>query len=289
MVTNFDALDSESESRAGWRAKRDRVMANRALSVPVLTIRRFFTISGTRKASQIAFNLFIGVVPVAIMGFALFSIGKKNISLSQVMIEQFRLEGRTADVIRSTFSSNRSIIKVASFITIASFAITGFDVAAATQNTFSEAWEAQPIKGWRGALRGAIWFLLVFGQFGLTQMLQYRVGHSGTRLLIGAIPLCFVSSYGLWLVTPRLMLGREFESSALRPGAVLGAIVSTAIWLIGRTILPGWFDWYGRGFGPIGIGLALLSWTYVTAISWVVIIVGTWAYWTKTAIVEEQL
>ena len=90
-------------------------------------------------------------------------------------------------------------------------------------------------------------------------------------------------------MTPRLMLGREFESSALRPGAILGAIVSTAIWLIGRTILPGWFDWYGRGFGPIGIGLALLSWTYVTAISWVVIIVGTWAYWTKTTIVEEQL
>ena len=289
MVTDSDALDTEAGTSAGWRAKRDHIMANRALGVPVLTVRRFFAISGTRKASQIAFNLFICVIPVAIMGFALFSIGKRNISLSQVMIEQFRLKGRTADIIRSTFSSNRSIIKVASFITIASFAITGFDVAAATQNTFSEAWETQPIKGWRGALRGAIWFLLVFGQFGLTQMLQYRVGHSGTRLLIGAIPLCFVSSYGLWLVTPRLMLGREFESSALRPGAILGAIVSTAIWLIGRTILPGWFDWYGRGFGPIGIGLALLSWTYVTAISWVVIIVGTWAYWTKTTIVEEQL
>ena len=287
MVTSLEAINDDDAKSGGWRAKRDHIMANRALSVPVLTIRRFFSISGTRKASQIAFNLFIGVIPVAIMGFALFSIGKKNISLSQVMIEQFRLKGRTADIIRSTFSSNRSIIKVASFITIASFAITGFDVAAATQNTFSEAWETPPIKGWRGALRGAIWFVLVFGQFGLTQLLQYRVGHSGTRLLVGAIPLCFFSSYALWLVTPRLMLGREFESSALRPGAVLGAIVSTFIWLTGRTMLPGWFDWYGRGFGPIGIGLALLSWTYVTAISWVVIIVGTWAYWTKSTKIED--
>lgn len=57
----------------------------------------------------------------------------------------------------------------------------------------------------------------------------------------------------------------------LRPGAILGAVGSTALWALSLVILPSWFSWYGRGFGGIGIALAPLSWIYVISIVWVAI------------------
>jgi len=52
-------------------------------------------------------------------------------------------------------------------------------------------------------------------------------------------------------------------------------------------ILPGWFSWYGRGFGGVGIALALLSWTYVVSIVWVVIVVISAIMWERSAPIDE--
>jgi hypothetical protein len=54
-------------------------------------------------------------------------------------------------------------------------------------------------------------------------------------------------------------------------------------------ILPGWFDWYGRGFGGVGIALALLSWTYVVSIVWVVIVVVSAIMWERSATLDEVI
>jgi len=52
-------------------------------------------------------------------------------------------------------------------------------------------------------------------------------------------------------------------------------------------ILPGWFSWYGRGFGGIGIALAILSWTYVVSVVWVVIVVVSAVMWQRSATIDE--
>jgi len=273
-------------AREFWR---ERVLANRAVSVPALTVRRFFGIDGLRKAMLLAFNLYIALIPLTIIAFAALSSMRRNIDLGELMVNTFRVRGETAEVMRNTFASNPSILRVASFIAVVSFAISGFDVAAAFQRTFAEAWDVAPLHGWRGPARGALWFLLVFATFGVTQALQRFSGRHGWWVLVFIVPMVGAMNYLFWLITPRFMLDKQLDWADLRPGAVIGTIGSTGLWLVSLLVLPGWFDWYGRGFGAIGIALALLSWTYVVAIVWVVVVVAFSAYWEHTATVDEVL
>ena len=129
--------------------------------------------------------------------------------------------------------------------------------------------------------------MLVFLSFGATQVLQRLASRHGWWSFLIAVPIVLAMNYAFWLVTPRLLLDKPLDWSDVRPGAVIGMIGSTGLWVMSLVILPGWFDWYGRGFGAIGIGLALLGWTYVVSVVWVVIVVAFAAYWERTATVDE--
>lgn len=271
------------------RQIRDGVLRNRAISVPTLMVQRFFSIDGLRAAMLMAFNLFICVVPLTIILFAWLSFGKANMTLGDVMVRHFRLTDEAARLVSHLVPTNQRILKVASVITVLSFAISGFDVANAFQKMFASAWRVKPIQGWRGSARGGVWFVLVFLVFLASQMLNIvptRVGWIGYILIV---PIVAVLQFGLWLVTPRLVLDRDLDFPDLKPGAIFGMIGGTLLWGSMYFVLPSWFDWYGRGFGGIGIALAMLSWTYVVTIVWVVIVVAGAAYWERTATVEEVL
>ncbi|MFN8051761.1 MAG: YhjD/YihY/BrkB family envelope integrity protein [Acidimicrobiales bacterium] len=284
------ATQREDATRtARWRARGAQILANRAVSIPTLTFRRFFAIDGMRKSMLLAFNLFICVIPLMIMAFAVIAPSRRHLELGQVMVEQFRLHGLTARIMRGAFPPNEGILKVASIIVAVSFAISGFDVGSIFERTFAEAWGVKPYGGWRGPVRGGLWFVLVFGTFGFSQFLQAIPARHGRVLYAAVIPIILVMNYLFWLITPRLLLDKQLDPPDLRPGAVMGMLASTVLWRLSAVILPGWFDWYGRGFGAIGIGLALLSWTYVVAVVWVVIVVASAAYWERTATVEEVL
>ena len=267
--------------------RRERLVALRAISIPTAIIRRFFQIDGIRKAMLMAFNLFISIIPLVIIAFALFSRLRNRISLSQVFVEQFRLNGETAQIVRGAFPSTRNILKVSSFIVVGSFALSGFDVASVFQRTFADAWNVKPFRRWRGPARGLIWFALVFLTFAFSQLLQRLPAKHGLWAYGLSIPLVMAMNYAFWLLTPRLMLDKPLNRRDLRPGAILGMIGSTALWILSLVILPGWFDWYGRGFGGIGIALALISWTYVVSIVWVVIVVIAAVMWERSAPLDE--
>ncbi|HOT81169.1 MAG TPA: hypothetical protein PKY13_14335 [Microthrixaceae bacterium] len=281
--------ESDPAERSRWRERAQHILANRAISVPTLTVRRFFAISGIRQANLLAFNLFICVVPLTILLFAAIAPTRRHLDLGQVMVEQFHLHGVAADTMRDAFPPNSGILGVASFIVVVTFAVSGFDVGSIFERTFAEAWGVAPYGGWRGALRGGFWFVLVFGTFGLSQFLQGIPARHGRPLYLAVIPVILVMNYLFWLITPRLLLDKDLDPPDLRPGAIMGMIASTVLWRLSAEVLPGWFDWYARGFGGVGVALAMLSWTYVVAIVWVVIVVASSAYWERTATVEEVL
>ena len=261
----------------------------RAISIPTAIVRRFFKIEGIRKAMLMAFNLFISILPLMIISFALVSKIRNRISLSQVFVEQFNLKGETAAVVRGAFPPTHNIIKVASVIAVGSFALSGFDVASVFQRTFADAWNVKHYRGWRGPVRGAVWFALVFATFAFGQLLQRVPAKHGAWAYALSVPLVLAMHYWFWLVTPRLLLDKQLAERDLRPGAILGMIGSSALWALSLVILPGWFSWYGRGFGGVGIALAMLSWTYVVSIVWVVIVVISAVMWERSAPIESVI
>jgi len=284
-----DATPSSPTSpmeRARRLTRRERLAALRAISIPTSIVRRFFQIEGIRKAMLMAFNLFISILPLMIIAFTLFSRIRDRISLSQVFIEQFHLHGETAQIVRGAFPPTRNIMKVASVIAVGSFALSGFDVASVFQRTFADAWNVKHFRSWRGPLRGLLWFALVFLTFTLGQVLQQIPSKLGWWAYIITVPIVMIMNYWFWSMTPRLMLAKPLDRHDLRPGAILGMIGSTALWVLSLVILPGWFSWYGRGFGGVGIALALLSWTYVVSIVWVVIVVISAIMWERSAPID---
>ena len=282
-----DEATGKTPASTGWRQRRDRFVALRAVSLPTSIVQRFFRIEGIRKAMLMAFNLFISTIPLIIIAFAYLSRLRRRISLSQVFIEQFHLHGQTASVISQAFPSTYNIIKVASIIAIVSFALGGFDVASVFQSTFADAWGVPRLRGWRGPARGAVWFVTVFATFGLSQILQRIPAKNGPAFYLVTVPIVMVMNYLFWLITPRLLLDNHLACRDLRPGALLGMLASTALWALSQIILPGWFTWYGTGFGGVGIALALLSWTYVVSIVWVVIVVTSAIMWERSAPIDD--
>lgn len=276
-------------SRPEHLNRRERLIAMRGISIPTSIIRRFFQIDGIRKGMLMAFNLFISIIPLVIISFALVSRVRSRISLSQVFIEQFNLHGETAVVVRGAFPPTRNIMKVASVIAVGSFALSGFDVASVFQRTFADAWNVKHYRGWRGPVRGAAWFVLVFTTFALGQLAQRAPARHGAWAFALSIPIVLLMNYGFWLITPRLLLDKALNWHDLRPGAVLGMIGSTALWALSLVILPGWFSWYGRGFGGVGIALAMLSWTYVVSIVWVLIVVTSAIMWERSAPIDDVI
>lgn len=269
------------------QSRRDRLIASRTISIPTTVVRRFFRIDGIRLAMLMAFNLFISIIPLMIISFAFVSRLRTRISLGQVFIEQFHLRGETARIVLGAFPKTSNVMKVASAIAVASFAISGFDVASVFQRTFADAWNAKRLRGWRGPTRGAVWFVLVFLTFAFGQLLQRGPAKYGIAAYFISIPIVAVMNYWFWQVTPRLLLDKKLDSRDLRPGAIFGMVASTALWVLSLFILPGWFSWYGRGFGGVGIALAMLSWTYVVSIVWVVIVVVSAVMWERTATIDE--
>jgi uncharacterized BrkB/YihY/UPF0761 family membrane protein len=270
-----------------WHQRKERFIALRAVSIPTSIVQRFFQIDGIRKAMLMTFNLFISIVPLIIITFAFVSRVRNRISLSQVFIEQFHLHGATALVVRQAFPPTSNIVKMASVIVVVSFGLSGFDVASVFQRTFAEAWGVKKLSGWRGPLRGAIWFVAVFATFGLSQLAQRIPAKKGDWAFVIVIPVVLAMNYAFWLITPRLLLDKRLARRDLRPGAILGMIASTVLWLLSLVILPGWFSWYGQGFGAVGIALALLSWTYVVSIVWVVIVVISAIMWEHSAAIDD--
>src|SRR5689334_858991 len=82
-----------SEPSPRRRSRREAIVANRAISVPTLTVKRFFQIDGMRKSMLLTFNLFICVIPLVIIAFGLLSRVRTSLSLGQVFVEQFHLKG----------------------------------------------------------------------------------------------------------------------------------------------------------------------------------------------------
>jgi uncharacterized BrkB/YihY/UPF0761 family membrane protein len=213
-------------------SRRERLIALRAISIPTSVVRRFFRIDGIRMAMLMAFNLFISIVPLVIIAFAFFSRLRSRISLSKVFIEQFHLKGETARIVIGAFPSTTNVIRVASVIAVGSFAISGFDVASVFQRTFADAWNTTRLRGWRGAARGGVWFVLVFATFAFGQLLQRGPATRGVWAYFISIPIVAGMNYWFWLLTPRLLLDKKLDTSDLRRGAIFGMIGSTALWVL---------------------------------------------------------
>ncbi|NML51269.1 ribonuclease BN [Streptomyces sp. R302] len=212
--------------------------------------------AGTRLAAQ----AFLAAIPL-LFALAAFAPAPVRDQLRESLRAMFGLTGaadqelqqvfdRTADdTVRETTGAVGALVALVS--------ATSFSRAMA--RVCERAW-GLPKAGTRiAAWRWAVWLLALVVVVFLQAPIRDGFG-AGAWL---GVPLFFVVATGVWLWTQHLLLANRVPWLPLLPGALLGAVSSTALGVTAGLYMPGALNRALAEYGSLGLVLTLLSWLIV--------------------------
>jgi uncharacterized BrkB/YihY/UPF0761 family membrane protein len=258
-----------------------------ALGFPVASYRRFKEMQGKHLAFVIGGNMFISVLPLFVVGYAIIEAFNPNRSIAVVLIQRFHLEGQTAALVRQTFTSARSGRNAALSLSIVSLFVTGFSVATTMQVAYARAFRVQPLRGVQKLSRGAAWLLLMIAVSAVGLTLRYWAHSRPWWFLAVAVLVLVAVTFVFFLVSPRLLLDLPFEWRHLRVGAAACVVAHAIVSLVSTFLMRRWLGVYGHAYGGLGIALAFLSWVGVFATYWVWTGAIAAVYWDRFATSQE--
>jgi len=257
------------------------------LGFPVASYRRFKEIQGKQLAFVIAGNMFISIIPLFIVGYAIIEGFNPHRSFAVIVIQRFHLSGQTAAIVQSTFANARSGRNVALSLSVVSLFVTGFTVATTVQTAYARAFRVPPMRGAQKFGRGAGWLVLLLTFTALTLTLRYWAHSRPWWFLVLIVPVLIAADFGFYLLTPRLLLDVPFEWRHLVPGAAICVVAYAVVAAVSAFLMRKWLSAYGHAYGGFGVALAFLSWIGVLATFWVWIAAIAAVYWERYASPEE--
>jgi uncharacterized BrkB/YihY/UPF0761 family membrane protein len=278
-----DALKETYESR-----RRD-LEDHRLVRFPLAAYRRYQEMEGKHLSLVVAVNLFIAIIPLMIVGYAIIEAFNPNRSIGTVLVGRFHLTGDTAQIVRSTFSSARAGRSVALSISLISLLITGFDLAATIGTAYARSFHVQPPRGVQKYVRGGAWLLALLVMTSVVLTVRYWASSRPWWFLALALPVSFSATFGFYLVTPRLVLDLPFAWRDLRGGALICTVIAGCMNVASTFLLRNWFSGYGHAYGAFGVSLALMSWIGILSAFWVWIAAAQGVYWERKVSTEEAL
>ena len=241
--------------------------------------RRFEEIEGKHLALVIGTNLFVAVIPLMIVGFAVIEGFSSHETVGTVVVEAFHLTGSTAVTVDRTFASASAGRSVALSISVLSLVITGYDISETVQLAYARAFRMAPLRGLRKYLRGATWLVLLLITTGVSLSLRYLMASQpGVVAVLGVLGILALN-FGFFLMTPRLLLDLPFSWGDLVRGALVSTAAAVVVHLVTDFELHQWFREYSEAYGAFGIGLALMAAVALTATFWVWIAAVMGVYW----------
>jgi uncharacterized BrkB/YihY/UPF0761 family membrane protein len=257
------------------------------LGFPIATYRRFKEIEGKQLAFVIGGNMFISVIPLFIVGYAIIEAFNPDRSFAVVVIQKFQLHGDTAALVRQTFTNARSGRDVAVSISVVSLLVTGFGVATTVQTAYARAFRVVPLRGVAKFTRGGAWLLMLLTVTTVTLTLRYWAHSRPWWFLLLVLPPIAAVDFLFYLATPRLLTDVPFEWRHLVPGAAICVLAFGIVNAVSVFLMRRWLGTYGRAYGAFGVSLAFLSWIGILATFWVWIgaVAGVW--WERFASPKE--
>jgi membrane protein len=247
------------------------------------SIRRFNQIEGKHLSLVIAMNMFVAIIPLFIVGYAILVAFNPNRSFGSFVVNAFHLTGSTAATVEETFSNARSGRSTALSISVISLLITGLDVSATVQLAYARAFGVAPLAGLRKYLRGGAWLLILIAVTAIGLALRVTVADRSHWVLVLAIPLYLSVQLSFYLVTPRLLLDLPFAWRNLLPGAAVSTGAAILVSAFSSFQLHRWLSGYGHAYGSFGIALSIIAYVGLIALFWVWIAAVMGTYWENKA------
>jgi uncharacterized BrkB/YihY/UPF0761 family membrane protein len=253
------------------------------IAFPLDANRRFTKIEGKHLAIVIALNLFVAVIPLIIIGYAIISAFNPHRDVGNLLAGNLHLTGSSASIVKDTFTNASSGKSVALSISLISLLITGLDVSATAQLAYARAFSMTPLRGVQKYLRGAAWLVLLLADTGVALTLRNLATRYHIWFTLGVAVVLLVLDFGFYLVTPRLLLDLPFKWRDLVPGAAACTVAATIVHVVLIFFLRKWFGEYGHAYGGFGISLALAAAVGLVASFWVWIAAVMGVYWERKA------
>jgi membrane protein len=263
--------------------RKNQLEGDRRVSFALAARRRFKEIEGSHLALVIGANAFIAIIPLLIIGYAFIEAFNPQRSFGTVLIGRFRLEGETADIVGSTFTTAKAGKSVALSIGLISLLITGIDIAGTVGTAYSRAFRMSKPQGWRRHARGAAWLIALLAMTSLALTVRYWASSRPWWFILVLAPVSFGMTLLFYWVTPRLVLDLPFSWRSLFPGALISALLAGALNVASTFVLASWFSWYGQAYGSFGVALAVMSWIGIVSLFWVGIAAVQGVYWESRA------
>ena len=230
---------------------------------------RFDIIDGNDRAAVLALNALLSLIPLAVLGVAIAHVnGITSSNYADGLSDVLNLHGRTSQYVHDASASVNQSIRSATLIGIGGLLWTAFGFTSALWRIYDRAWGGHSHAGPRAYIRGFTWLLMFTVIHAFVALARSDMGHStwdGVEVLV----LQLVLGFGVWVVSPSLLLGRRLPLRVVAPGAALTA-VGTVAFLVGSSlVMPGLVDDYAAPLGPIGVAIALGFWLWAIAYLWV--------------------
>jgi membrane protein len=212
-------------------------------------LQRLLELEFVDRSLVVGAQAFSAVTPLFIV---LASVGARDgNSFAEGLITRFDLHGDAATAVRNTFAAPADDTTV----TVLGAIVVVYSTLAFTralQRTFELTW-GLPRRGMKGTPWGLLWIAV----FALYWTLVPAFDDGLPRVLRVVVSLA--GGFGLWLLTPYLLLARRVPGRRLVPQAALTAIGMTILSAGAVLYVPRAIESSASEYGAIGVAFTLLS------------------------------
>jgi membrane protein len=224
---------------------------------------RYSELHGGELASAITLAAFLSILPLLLVGIAVFGFfsaaSSKDLAVEAVKRLGLDASSDTATLISEAIRTAERSRKAASVLGLAGLLWTGLSVVNALQYAWNSAWQV-PGRGLRDKAVGIGWlagagvvFAASFALSAGAQLLPWYLAPVG--ILAG-----LATGVGLWLWTAHTLPNRRVGWRPLLPGAVLGAVGFEVLKVVASFVVPRVVARSSDLYGPVGVVFALLGW-----------------------------
>jgi hypothetical protein len=256
-----------SRGEPEWLARFEQ---RRWLGPMVTAGRRFFSIEGLDLGGLIALELFTTVMPLLLIFYAWAKDFDPSAQVGDVFIGQMGASGSAVERIRAEFGAASGLASTWTLVSMAGFLVWGIPMSLTVARMFATAWLRPQYSIGQRLWRGTLWFCMYLAAQGVIDMVM--LVDVPAYLLVVKWGVSFAASMVFWglspvLLVPGLRLTRWQFLAAGLTGAIINVIIlRTAVRAVFPLLLSGW-----EGFGGIGVALAMMTWSGVLGVVWVVV------------------
>jgi membrane protein len=222
---------------------------------------RLAEIGGVQRATVLGAQAFTSLIPYLVIASALVPTAR-NESFADTLVHNFGLEGSAAEGVHALFASAGEVESAITVIGLVILLLSITSFARTLQSTYERAYGLEP-SGVAGLPRGLLWIGALAIWLSLSSI-RSEMQDWGGPLFSATVAIGF--SFGLWLVSPMILLGRRVPTRLLVPCAVVSAVLMTAVLTASAIYMPILIESAASRYGLIGIAFSLQGWLLTIAI-----------------------